>query len=191
MDAICQAIMSDPDNQYYTKKGIKPLYTAPETAKILVVGQAPGIVAQETGLYWNDRSGVRLREWLGVDDKTFYNSGLFGILPMDFYYPGKGKAGDLPPRKAFAAKWHPPLLAKMPQLELTILVGWYAQRYYLMDQSYKNLTETVHHFQDYLPNVFPLVHPSPRTQIWLAKNPWFERELLPHLHKRVAGIIQK
>lgn len=183
--------MADDDNDKFTKKGIEPLFAAPKTARIIIVGQAPGIVAQETRLYWNDRSGVRLRDWLGVDNETFYHSGLFGIIPMDFYYPGKGKSGDLPPRKGFAAKWHEPLRKVMPEVELTILVGRYAQEFYLGKACHSNLTQTVQHFKDYLPNYFPLVHPSPRNHLWLTQNPWFEEELLPVLQQRVAMILTK
>ena len=171
MDEVTQAIMQDPENQQYSLGGIEPLFSAPKTAKIVIVGQAPGLVAQETRLFWNDRSGERLRDWMGVDRQTFYDSGLFAVLPMDFYYPGKGKSGDLPPRKDFAKKWHPVLLEKLLQVELFLLVGSYAQNYYLGQQMQKNLTETVKHFQEYLPKYFPLVHPSPRNQLWLAKNP--------------------
>lgn len=124
---ITQSIMQDPDNQSFTAKGIEPLFAAPTTARINIVGQAPGIKAQESRLYWNDKSGDRLREWLGVDRDTFYHSGLFAVIPMDFYYPGKGKSGDLPPRKGFAEKWHPLILANLPNIELTILIGQYAQ----------------------------------------------------------------
>ncbi|HEL1075607.1 TPA: uracil-DNA glycosylase family protein [Streptococcus equi subsp. zooepidemicus] len=190
MTKLLQAIMTDPANRDYTKKGIEPLYAAPQTARIVIVGQAPGIVAQETRLYWNDRSGVRLRAWLGVDDRTFYQSGLFGVLPMDFYYPGKGKSGDLPPRKGFAAKWHGPLMALMPHVKLVVLVGQYAQQYYLGKGCRRNLTETVQHFEDYLPDYFPLVHPSPRNQLWLAKNAWFEEELIPVLKDKVRQILR-
>ena len=110
---------------------------------------------------------------------------------MDFYYPGKGKSGDLPPREGFAAKWHPPLRELMPEVALTILVGRYAQEFYLGKKAHKTLTETVRHFEDYLPIYFPLVHPSPRNQLWLAKNPWFEQDLLPILQKRVKAILAK
>ncbi|MGT2907213.1 uracil-DNA glycosylase family protein [Streptococcus dentiloxodontae] len=188
--SIKSQIMADADNQFYTEQGIEPLYTAPKTARIMVVGQAPGIVAQETRLFWNDRSGDRLRDWMDVDRETFYESGLFGILPMDFYYPGKGKSGDLPPRKGFAAKWHPQLLEEMPDLQLFLLVGNYAQQYYLGKDYRKNLTETVKHFGDYLPKYFPLVHPSPRNQLWMSKNPWFEEEVLPILKEKVAAALK-
>lgn len=191
MNSITEEIMQDEENQSYTHSGIEPLFVAPKTAKILIVGQAPGIVAQETRLFWNDRSGDRLREWMDVDRKTFYDSGFFGVLPMDFYYPGKGKSGDLPPRKDFAAKWHPKLLEQMPDLELILLIGAYAQNYYLGQEMRKNLTETVHHYKDYLPKYFPLVHPSPRNQLWMAKNPWFAETVLPDLRMRVQTILTK
>ncbi|MBA2795405.1 uracil DNA glycosylase superfamily protein [Streptococcus porcinus] len=190
MDKIFKAIMDDTDNQKYTEKGIEPLYSAPKNAKIVIVGQAPGIVAQETKLFWNDRSGLKLRQWLGVDEETFYHSEKFAILPMDFYYPGKGKGGDLPPRKNFAQKWHQPLLDLLPNVELVILVGQYAQAYYLGKTKKENLTETVKAYQDYLPRFFPLVHPSPRNQLWLKRNPWFEEEVVPVLQEKVAKLLK-
>ncbi|PNY19572.1 uracil-DNA glycosylase family protein [Streptococcus parauberis] len=190
MDKIFKEIMDDEENKTYTDKGIEPLYAAPKTAKIVIVGQAPGIIAQETKIYWNDRSGIRLREWLDVDNDTFYNSGLFGIIPMDFYYPGKGKSGDLPPRNGFADKWHQKILKTMPNVELIILVGQYAQKHYLGKESKKTLTETVRSFEEYLPNYFPLVHPSPRNQIWMKKNSWFQNQVIPTLQKRVAEILK-
>lgn len=190
MDKIFKEIMDDEENKTYTDKGIEPLYAAPKKAKIVIVGQAPGIIAQETKIYWNDRSGIRLREWLDVDNDTFYNSGLFGIIPMDFYYPGKGKSGDLPPRNGFADKWHQKILKTMPNVELIILVGQYAQKHYLGKESKKTLTETVRSFEEYLPNYFPLVHPSPRNQIWIKKNSWFQDQVIPTLQKRVAEILK-
>ena len=172
---ITQSIMQDPDNQSFTAKGIEPLFAAPTSARINIVGQAPGIKAQESRLYWNDKSG---------------DSGLFAVIPMDFYYPGKGKSGDLPPRKGFAEKWHAPILANLPNIELTILIGQYAQKYYLPENEL-NVTETVHHFRDFLPQFLPLVHPSPRNQIWLKKNPWFEQEIVPTLQKQVKAILSR
>lgn len=191
IEDIRRAIMADSQNQAYTRSGIEPLFAAPTQARINIVGQAPGIKAQEAGLYWKDKSGDRLREWLGVDEETFYQSGYFAILPMDFYFPGHGKSGDLPPRKGFAEKWHPQILQLLPDIQLTILIGQYAQKYYLQQNSSSKLTETVQHYQDYLPDFFPLVHPSPRNQIWMAKNPWFEKQVLPELRERVQEIILK
>lgn len=191
LEQLVADIMADEQNASYTEQGIKPLYTVPKTARINIVGQAPGIRAQESGLYWNDPSGDNLRKWLGVDRETFYNSGLFAVVPMDYYFPGKGKSGDLAPRKGFADKWHKRTLALAPNIELHILVGSYAQRYYLKQKSSAKLTDTVKHYKDYLPEFFPLVHPSPRNNIWLRKNPWFEEEVIPDLQKRVKAILEK
>ena len=187
---INQAIMADPQNQTYTAQGIAPLFAAPTTARINIVGQAPGLKAEQSRLYWNDLSGDRLREWLGVDRECFYHSGLFAIIPMDFYYPGRGKSGDLPPRKGFAEKWHPQILANLPNIELTILIGQYAQKYYLPDNKL-NVTETVRHYREFAPQFLPLVHPSPRNQIWQAKNPWFKQEVVPYLQQRVNAILDR
>ena len=178
-------IMSDIDNKRYSDKGIEPIFSAPRTAKILIIGQAPGLKAQESKIFFNDKSGVKLREWMGIDNEIFYNSGLIGVVPMDFYYPGKGKSGDLPPRKNFAHKWHPRALELMPDIKLIILVGKYAQDYYLKDEKEKNLTETVKNYKKYLPTYFPIVHPSPLNFRWPNKNPWFLEEVVPELKKMV------
>ena len=191
LEDIKKAIMADSQNQAYTERGIEPLFTAPKTARINIVGQAPGIKAQETRLYWNDKSGDRLREWMGVDYDTFYHSGYFAAIPMDFYFPGHGKSGDLPPRKGFAEKWHQSILELLPDLELTVLIGQYAQKYYLHQKGTVKLTDTVKHYQDYLPEYFPLVHPSPRNQIWLPKNPWFAEQVIPDLQANVQQIISR
>ena len=190
LDDIISAIMADSQNVDFTRKNIKPLVAAPETARIVIIGQAPGLKAQETDLYFNDPSGDNLRAWLGIDRDIFYHSGLFAVMPMDFYFPGHGKNGDLPPRKDFAQKWHPDILALMPKAELLILIGSYAQQYYLKQQSRTTVTDTVKHYKDFLPHYFPLVHPSPRNNIWQAKNPWFKEELLPELKERISAIIE-
>lgn len=187
---IRQAIMWDVANRDFTNKGIAPLFQAPSTAKILIIGQAPGLKTQEKGRLFDDASGDNLRRWLDVDRQTFYESGHFAILPMDFYYPGKGKSGDLPPRKDFAPKWHLLILDQLPELELTLLVGNYAQEYYL-EKSQRNLTERVKHADDYLPTYFPLPHPSPRNNIWQAKNPWFQAEIIPYLQNILMKILEK
>ncbi|CJR83741.1 uracil DNA glycosylase [Streptococcus pneumoniae] len=189
IERIKQAIMADSQNASYTERGIEPLFAAPKTARINIIGQAPGLKTQEAGLYWKDKSGDRLRDWLGVDEDTFYNSGYFAVLPMDFYFPGHGKSGDLPPRTGFAEKWHPQLLQELPDIQLTLLIGQYAQAYYLQEKISGKVTERVKHYKDYLPAYFPLVHPSPRNQIWMAKNPWFEAEVVPDLKKRIKTIL--
>ena len=191
IEDITKAIIADLQNKAFTEQGINPLFAAPKNARINIVGQAPGLKTQQAGLYWKDKSGDRLREWLGVDEETFYQSGYFAVLPMDFYFPGHGKSGDLPPRKGFADKWHQPILELLPDIELTILIGQYAQKYYLHQKGTVKLTETVQHYQDYLPDFFPLVHPSPRNQIWMAKNPWFEAEVVPELQALVQKIIHQ
>ena len=191
LEEITKAIMADPQNKAFTEQGIKPLFAAPNNARINIVGQAPGLKTQQAGLYWKDKSGDRLREWLGVDETTFYQSGYFAVLPMDFYFPGHGKSGDLPPRKGFADKWHQPILELLPDIKLTILIGQYAQKYYLHQKGNVKLTETVQRYKNYLPDFFPLVHPSPRNQIWMAKNPWFEAEGVPELQALVQKIIHQ
>ncbi|OOF37651.1 uracil-DNA glycosylase family protein [Rodentibacter heidelbergensis] len=190
LSEIKTAIIQDPQNQSFTTRHIEPLFAAPPTARINIVGQAPGLKAEQTRLYWNDKSGDRLREWLGVDRDTFYHSERFAVIPMDFYYPGKGKSGDLPPRKGFAEKWHPQILAHLTNIELTILIGQYAQKYYL-PQNALNVTETVKNYRQFLPHFFPLVHPSPRNQLWLQKNPWFEQEVIPQLQQCVKRILSR
>ncbi|AXN65994.1 uracil-DNA glycosylase [Lactococcus lactis] len=188
---IFEAIKADPQNINYTKEGIEPLYSVHKEAKICIIGQAPGIRAQEESrLFWNDPSGERLRDWLGIDRETFYQSNKISILPLDFYFPGKGKSGDLPPRKGFAEKWHEQLLQQMPEIEFFVLVGSYTIKYYLNLKSSAKTTEVIRDFEKYLPKYFPLIHPSPRNNILLAKNPWFEPQLVPELQKRIAQLMK-
>ena len=184
-EKINQEIMTDPMNEAYTKMGIPPIFKASVDARIVIVGQAPGRKAEATQMFWNDLSGDRLREWMGVSREIFYSTNRIAHLPMDFYYPGKAKTGDAPPRKGFAEKWHPRLLKEMPNVETIILIGSYAQNYYLKKRREKSLTETVRNFQKYLPEYIPLVHPSPLNLGWLKHNPWFEKEVLPVLKEVV------
>lgn len=188
-EEIRQQIIDDPANAQATARGILPLYTAGPNARIVLIGQAPGRKAEASGVAWDDASGVKLKTWLGVSDEQFRDTNLFAILPMDFYYPGKGAGGDAPPRAGFADTWHPRLLELMPEVRLTILIGRYAQKHYLGKRSAKNLTETVRNFADYLPEFFPLVHPSPLNFRWQAANPWFETDVLPALRSRVAAVL--
>ena len=150
---------------------------------------APGTKVHASGIPWDDQSGRRLREWLDVEDSEFYDESLFAIMPMGFCYPGKGKSGDLPPRKECAPLWHDKLLAQMPNIQLTLLIGQYAQKHYLKD-GFKSLTERVKNGQDINSNILSLPHPSPRNQIWLKKNQWFEQELVPHLQTRISDLIR-
>lgn len=186
---IKQEIMTDPKNESYTRAGIAPLFKASKDARIAIVGQAPGRKAEETRLFWNDPSGDRLRDWMGISREEFYKTNRIAQLPMDFYYPGKAKTGDVPPRKGFAEKWHPRLLKEMLNIETIVLTGNYAQKYYLGKECEKNLTETLRNFQKYLPKYLPLVHPSPLNLGWLKRNPWFEKDVLPILRKIVADCL--
>jgi len=187
LERIRSEIIADPENAWAVAAKYQPVYIADAAARILIVGQAPGRKAQESGIPWNDASGARLIDWLGVDEPTFRDSSKFALVPMDFYYPGKGAHGDLPPRPGFAARWHPELIEAMPQVQLTLLIGSYAQQHYLGTR--ETLTATVRRFADYLPAVMPLVHPSPLNFRWLAKNPWYEAEVIPQLRQRVQAVL--
>jgi len=189
LDIIKKSIMNDPENIGYTNRSIEPLYAAHPDAKICLVGQAPGIKAETSKLYWNDPSGDRLREWMGISREQFYSDKRIAVLPMDFYFPGKGKSGDLPPRTGFAQIWHPPLLEMMPDIELFVLIGAYAQAHYIKPAKYKNCTQIVENYRDFLPRYFPIVHPSPRNNIWLKKNEWFESDVVPELRKLLQEIL--
>lgn len=167
---------------------VDPIYAFHKNSKILIIGQAPG---PKTLIPFKDKSGEKLIDWLGIDETTFRDVLNFSILPMDFYYPGKGKAGDKPPRKEFAEKWHPQFIDQMKDLELTLLIGTYSQKYYLNKRMKKNLTETVKSFKEYLPQYFPLVHPSPLNFRWQGRNPWFEKDVIPELQKLVHHILKK
>lgn len=173
----------------YLPLGPRPIVNGHRDAKIVIIGQAPGTSVHKTGVPWNDPSGKQLRKWLGVSDNIFYNETKIALVPMGFCYPGKGKTGDLPPRLECAPTWHEPLLEKLPNLELIILIGMYSQKYYLGKLAKKTLTETVANYKEYLPKFLPLPHPSPRNRFWLTKNPWFEVEVLPELRLRVKGLI--
>ena len=175
---------------HYLTLGPNPVVTASTTARLLIIGQAPGIKVHQTGIPWNDASGQLLREWMDVSPAIFYDEKKIAIAPMGFCYPGKGKNGDLPPRPECAPLWHASLLKKMKQVQLILLIGQYAQRYYLGDTMGKNLTETVRHYKTYLPLYFPLPHPSPRNRIWLKRNEWFGKKLLPDLKKIVHQVLE-
>ncbi|HTH93361.1 MAG TPA: uracil-DNA glycosylase family protein [Candidatus Paceibacterota bacterium] len=182
-------IIDDPANASFAKKKWEPVYTAHKSARILIVGQAPGRLAQESGIPWNDLSGDNLRKWLGLTKEVFYDPKKVALVPMDFYFPGSKERGDIAPRKGFAEKWHPLILKQMPDIELIIVIGKYAQEYYLGTKKKASLTETVRSFKEYLPKIIPLVHPSPRNNIWQKKNPWFPKTVIPTVQKIVAKTL--
>ena len=167
-----------------------PVVQAAANSRIAIIGQAPGRKVEQTGIPWNDPSGRELRLWLGVDDSDFYNPGLFALMPMGFCYPGKGTSGDLPPRPECAPLWHQRLLAGMPNIQLTLLIGKYAQVHYLGRKEVTSLTDTVRRFETYLPTYFPIIHPSPRNKMWHKRNPWFMDHVVPALRKTVHDIIR-
>jgi len=168
----------------------RPVLSIHPQARILVAGQAPGIRVHETGIPFNDPSGERLRSWMGIDREIFYNPKKIAILPMGFCYPGTGKSGDLPPRPECAEKWREKLLAQLPRIELTLVIGKYAHDYHLKGRQKKNLTETVKNWKDYGPKIIPLPHPSPRNNIWLKKNPWFEKDVVAVLRKKIDKLLK-
>ena len=169
--------------------GVNPVVQLHSSAKILIAGQAPGLAVHQSGVPFDDASGERLRQWLGIDKAVFYDPKQVAILPMGFCYPGKGKSGDLPPLTICAQTWRALLLAELKQLKLTIVIGKYAQDYHL-GTSKQSLTQTVKNWSEYHGSIMPLPHPSPRNNIWLAKNPWFAGQLLPVLKLRVSEALK-
>ncbi len=169
--------------------GPRPIIRAAATAKLLIVGQAPGTRVHESGVPWNDKSGERLRDWLQMSEDVFYDQTRIAIVPMGFCYPGRdANGGDKPPRPECAPEWHPKVLPLMADIELTVLVGSYAQKYYLGDAAKKTMTETVREWRGYLPRFLPVPHPSWRNTGWIRKNPWFETEVLPELRQKVRRL---
>ena len=169
--------------------GPKPVFIAGEGARLLIVGQAPGRRVHETGIPWNDPSGDNLRAWLQLERAAFYDSRRIAIIPAGLCYPGTGKGGDLPPRPECAPLWQPRFRAALPAIRLTLLVGQYAQAYYLGERRKKTLAATVHAWREYTPEFLPLPHPSPRNRLWLRRNPWFERDVIPALRRRVRAVL--
>ncbi|MBO6826835.1 MAG: uracil-DNA glycosylase family protein [Sneathiella sp.] len=169
--------------------GCRPVIRASKSARILVVGQAPGRRVHESGVPFDDPSGDRLRQWMGIDKPTFYNEQKINIIPMGFCYPGTGKSGDLPPRSECAEAWRDRLMTEMGQIALTLVIGQYAIGWHLKGQSKKTLTETVKAWKEYWPAAVVLPHPSPRNNIWLKRNPWFEDEVLPPLRQKIQELL--
>jgi len=168
--------------------GPNPVLRAGSTARMIIVGQAPGTKVHASGVPWDDASGKRLRQWLAVEPEQFYDESRIAIIPMAFCYPGRGKSGDLPPPAACAPKWHESLFTLLPRVELVLLVGSYAQDFYL-GRSRETLAARVRRWADFGPRYFPLPHPSPRNTLWLKRNPWYEAQVVPALRRRVAELL--
>jgi uracil-DNA glycosylase len=168
--------------------GPRPVFRVGAGARLLIVGQAPGRRVHETGIPWNDPSGDRLREWLHLAREPFYDTGRIAIVPTGLCYPGTGERGDLPPRPECAPHWHPRFRAALPGVRLTLLVGLHAQAYYLGARRKATLAQTVRAYAEYLPEYFPLPHPSPRNRLWMKRNPWFERDVVPALRRRLRDL---
>ena len=188
-DKIIKKLKEDSRNKSYTERGIPPIFQVSPKAQILIIGQAPGKKVEESLIPFNDKSGEKLVQWMGIDRDTFYSEKI-AILPMDFYYPGKGRTGDLPPRSFIAKEYHKDILDLMPDIKLTILIGSYSMKYYLGKGMKENLTETVRSYKEYLPKYFPIVHPSPLNFRWQKANPWFEGEIVPVLKEMVRKICK-
>lgn len=171
--------------------GPRPVLQFSANSKILIIGQAPGKSVHETGIAWNDKSGDNLRSWLGVTPEEFYSADYFALVPMGFCYPGKGKNGDLPPRPECAPLWHNKIMTLLQNVQITILIGQFSQKYYLCNDGRESLTENIRQFRQFLPRYFPLPHPSPRNNIWQAKHPWFKKDVIPELQNLVARYIRK
>ena len=169
--------------------GVRPMVQFSSTAKLLIIGQAPGTKVHASGVPWDDDSGDRLREWTGLSKEQMYDPAKVAIVPMGFCYPGKASGGDKPPRKECAPQWHDRVLKSLPEDRLTLLIGTYAQAYYLPDTKKLSLTERVRRFEDFLPNTLPLPHPAWRSRIWMGKNPWFEEDVLPILKSRISALL--
>ena len=168
--------------------GPRPVLQAGDAARILIVGQAPGARVHATGTPWDDPSGERLRTWMGIGAARFYDASQIAIIPMGYCFPGRGKGGDLPPRRECAALWLDHLLEKLPRIELTLLIGLHAQRHVLGTRRERSLTDTVRAWREFAPEYLPLPHPSARNTPWFQRNPWFEHEVLPMLRARIQSL---
>lgn len=167
----------------------RPIVRASAESRILIIGQAPGARVHTSGIPWSDASGTRLRAWLNVDETTFYDETKFALIPMGFCFPGRGPSGDLPPRPECAAHWHRDLLNQLRSVQLTLLIGQYAQRFGLREKGGASLTDTLTRWREFGPQTIPLPHPSPRNIAWFKRNPWFEEDVLPTLRERVTQAL--
>lgn len=191
LEALLAAVRDCRACEGHLPLGPRPVLRAGKTARILIVGQAPGARVHATGIAWDDPSGERLRAWMRVSGDVFCDESRIAIIPMGYCYPGRGKGGDLPPRRECARLWLELLLEKLPHIELTLLIGQYAQRHFLGNRRGVSLTQTTRQWEAHAPRYFPLPHPSPRNTPWLQRNPWFERQLLPALRARVGAVLAR
>jgi uracil-DNA glycosylase len=191
VDALLEKVRACTLCAAHLPHGVRPVLQVHPEARILVAGQAPGSKVHQSGIPFDDASGERLREWMGIDRETFYDATRIAILPMGFCYPGTGKSGDLAPRIECAPAWREQVLAQMPKIELTLLIGQYAQVWHLRELNQTTLTATVQAWRTHWPTMLPLPHPSPRNNIWLKKNDWFADDVLPSLKERVQQILQR
>ncbi len=191
LEALLAAVRGCRACEAHLPLGPRPVLRASSTARVLIVGQAPGVRVHTTGIPWDDSSGERLRGWMGVDQGVFYDESRIAIIPMGFCYPGRGDGGDMPPRRECATLWLDQLLARLPGIELTLLVGQYAQRHFLGRRRKPSLTATVEAWKEYAPQYLPLPHPSPRNQPWFKRHPWFERALVPVLRERITPLVER
>lgn len=189
VDVLLREIQACRVCEAHLPLGPRPVLRMSPSARILMVGQAPGIKVHESGIPWHDASGARLREWLAVDESVFYDPRRFAIVPMGMCYPGRGASGDLPPRPECAPLWHHRIFALMPEIRLTLLIGRYAQARFLARRSGSNVTETVAAWESHAPRFVALPHPSPRNRNWLKQNPWFEQAVIPMLRERVKAAL--
>jgi uracil-DNA glycosylase len=191
LDALLGEIRACRLCEAHLPLGPRPVLRASATARLLIVGQAPGTRVHASGVPWDDASGRRLRDWLQLDVDTFYDEARVAIVPMGFCYPGRSGSGDAPPRPECRSTWHARLLPMLPSVRLTLLIGQYAQRHFLGKTARANVTDTVEAFADYAPRFIPLPHPSPRNTGWFKHHPWFESEVLPVLRERVRRALAK
>lgn len=191
LEALLAAVRACRACESHLPLGPRPILQASFTARILIVGQAPGLRVHQTGIPWDDPSGERLREWMGVGKEIFYDATRIAIIPMGYCYPGRGESGDCPPRRECAELWLDRLLAKIPRIELTLLIGHHAQRHFLRSRRKRTLAETIKAWAEYVPQYVPLPHPSPRNTPWFQRHPEFEQQLLPELRTRIAALLAR
>ena len=189
LDSLLTSVRACRACEAHLPLGSRPVLQADASARILIVGQAPGAKVHASGVPWDDRSGERLRDWMGIGPATFYDKAQVAILPMGYCYPGRAASGDLPPRRECAELWLDLLLAELPHIELTLLVGQYAQTHFLHGKGHASVTATTRAWRAHAPGIIPLPHPSPRNVAWFMANPWFDDELLPVLRHRVRKLV--